>query len=108
MNDALLLAAYAELRSALANPECPERVKTACFGLSKCQTKLFCTVPESIRAEDATGLTDNARAFDRNFVPGLRLEPSDFLRELLAALRTFEWPRVLVLVLDATSNAGAS
>jgi hypothetical protein len=34
----------------------------------------------------------------------LRLEPSNLLRELLAALRALEWPRVLVLVHDALSD----
>jgi hypothetical protein len=34
----------------------------------------------------------------------LRLEPSNFLCELLTALRAFEWPKVLVLVHGATSN----
>jgi hypothetical protein len=107
MDDAPLLSAYAELRSALANPECPEGVKSACLSLSKFQQKLFCTVPDGGWAGDWAD-TDNAGTFDRNVMAlGLRLEPSNFLRELLTALRALEWPRVLVLIHDATSDGGS-
>lgn len=97
MNSAPLMEAYEELRTLLAGPDVPEHVVTACLGLSKCQTKLFCTVPEGYRTGDWARCANDAGASNRD-AWALRLEPSNFLRELLAALRAFEWPRVLVLV----------
>lgn len=99
MNDAPLMAAYAELRALLADPNVPEGVTAACFRLSECQTKLFCTVPDGYRAEERPKRVEYAGTFDGK-VWGLRFEPSNFLCELLAALRASEWPRVLVLVHD--------
>jgi hypothetical protein len=64
MNDAPLMEAYAELRSIADAEHVPPRVKSALLGLSKCQTKLFCTVCVdglAVRAPDG----------------GIRLEPSD-------------------------------
>lgn len=102
MNDEPLMAAYEELRTLLSGPDVPEGVYTECLRLSDFQTKLFCTVPEGYRTGDWTKTVGDAGAFNRDGWP-LRLEPSNFLRELLAALRAFEWPRVLVLVHGATS-----
>jgi hypothetical protein len=103
MNDAPLMAAYAELRSLLADPRCPEGVYAACLRLSDIQTKLFCSVSDSYRTEDGAKRVENAGALNL----GMRLEPSNFLRKLLAALRAFEWPRVLVLVHDALPDGGS-
>src|SRR5262249_942138 len=75
----------------------PPGVKAALLRLSECQTKLFCTVPESPGARDRSRGVQDTGALDLD-VHGLRLEPSNFLCELLAALRALEWPRVLVLV----------
>lgn len=94
LNDAPLQEAYAELRALLARPEVPERVYTACLGLSEVQTKLFCSVSDSYRTEDGTEMVQDAGALNL----GMRLEPSNFLRELLAALRAFDWPKVLSAV----------
>jgi hypothetical protein len=104
MNDVPLMAAYEELRSLLANPCVPEDVARACLRLSECQTKLFCTVPEGYRTGDWANRIENAGASDFKGW-GLRLEPSNLLRELLAALRAFEWPRVMILVHGATSGS---
>lgn len=98
MNDAPLMEAYAELRQLLSRPIVPEGIVTACLGLSECQTKLFSTHLERKGARDRPHRIDDAGAFDA----ALRLEPSDFLLELLAAIRASEWPRVLVLVSNAT------
>jgi hypothetical protein len=106
MNDAPLMEAYAELRALLADPLVPEGVVSACLRLSECQTKLFCSVPEGLRAGDRTDGANDTRTFDVD-AGVLRLEPSNFLCELLAALRAFEWPRVLVLVHEATSPVEA-
>ena len=103
MNDAPLMTAYEELRTLLADPRCPENVSAACLGLSECQTKLFCTVPDGYRTGDWAKTIGDAGAFNIDGWP-LRLEPSNFLRELLAALRALEWPRVLILVHEATSH----
>jgi hypothetical protein len=100
MNAAPLMEAYEELRMLLARPETPERVYAACLRLSHFQTKLFCSVSDSYRTWDGAEWVDHAGTLNG----GMRLEPSNFLRELLAALRTFEWPRVLILVHDATST----
>jgi hypothetical protein len=91
------MKAYAELRTLLENPELPEGVKSACLRLSEHQTKLFCTVPDGCGAWDGAELTGLAAAPDLN-VRGLRLEPSNFLCELLTAVRASEWPRVFVLI----------
>ena len=107
MSDASLMEACAELRALLANPNTPEGVVSACLRLSEYQTKLFCTVPESYRAADRSSEpVEHPGAFDRDKW-SLRLEPSNLLRELLAALLASEWPRVIVLVHDTTSD-GAS
>jgi hypothetical protein len=107
MDDTLLMEAYAELRALLANPTVPEGVVSACRRLSECQIKLFCTVPEGLGAGNRTKAVDDSRTFDLDS-GGLRLEPSNFLRELLTALRAFEWSKVLVLVHGATSSAELS
>ena len=105
MNDASLMAAYAELHS-LMDAEHVPRVKTALLSLSQRQTKLFCTVLESIGAADGSRLAHNAKTLygDGN---GLRLEPSNFLSELLAAMRTLEWPKVVILIHGLASPAEA-
>lgn len=82
-NYAPLMDAYADLRCLIAEESCPEAVVAACRTLSRHQTKLFCSVPD--------GAT------------GMRLEPSRFLGEIIAALRGSEWSRVLVLVLGIGS-----
>jgi hypothetical protein len=103
MNDsAPLMAAYAELRTLLHNPSVPERVLSACLSLSQHQTKLFVTVPEGGAATDGAELAGLPGAPNLD-VWGLRLEPSNFLGELIAAIRAAEWPRVLVLIHDAIS-----
>jgi hypothetical protein len=94
------MKAYQELRALLANPDVPERVYTACLGLSNFQTKLFCSVSDSYWTEDGASRIEHAGTLDGE----MRLEPSNFLCELLAALRAFEWPRVVVLVHEATSG----
>jgi hypothetical protein len=81
MDDAPLMEAYAELRALLANPSVPEGVVSACRGLSECQTKLYCVVPEGSGAGNRTKGVEDAGAFNLD-VRGLRLEPSNFLREL--------------------------
>jgi hypothetical protein len=103
MNDAPLMEAYAELRALLHNPCIPEGVTQACLSLSQHQTKLFCTVPDGYPTLDWAELAAPSEALDLN-VWGLCLEPSNFLCELIAALRTSEWPRVLILIHDATSD----
>jgi hypothetical protein len=115
MNDAPLMEAYEELRTLLAHPSVPERVVSACMGLSQFQTKLFCTVPDrtgpyrtvpdGYRAGDWSKGFEDTGALDGDGW-GLRLEPSNFLRELLAALRAFEWPKVLVLIHETCSPCG--
>lgn len=100
MNDASLMLAYEELRSLLARPDVPKGVYTACLCLSDFQTKLFCSVSDSYRTQHGTEWIEYAGTPDA----GMRLEPSNFLRELLAALRALEWPRVLVLVHGAISD----
>jgi len=52
LDDSALLEAYAELRTLLASPECPEWVVSTCLRLSECQTELFCTVPHGYRTGD--------------------------------------------------------
>jgi PHD/YefM family antitoxin component YafN of YafNO toxin-antitoxin module len=96
VNDAPLIAALSELGSLLSDPDIPEGVVLATSRLSECQTKLFRTHFHCHR----TGQREGGAFFSYS------LEPSDFLRELLAAVRAFEWPRVLVLVHDATSHGG--
>lgn len=103
MSDAPLMEAYAELRTLLEEPSVPEGVKLACLSLSQHQTKLFCTVPDGGAALDGAELSDLTGTLDLNGF-GLRLEPSNFLCELIAAIRASEWPRVLVLIHDATSD----
>ena len=103
INDAPLMQAYEELRALLADPCVPEGVISACLRLSECQTKLFCTHVDGHRARDRAGGTESG-ALGKT----LRLEPSNLLSELLAALRAFEWPRVLVLVHSACSTREAA
>ena len=100
LNDATLMVAYAELRELVDADHTPPRVKAACLGLGKHETKLFCTVLESNRAKDGAEPIDDARTPDGQgeVIVGLRLEPPNFLLELLAALRALEWPKVLVLI----------
>ena len=100
MNDASLMAAYAELRSILARPDVPEGVYAACLRLSDIQTKLFCSVSDSYRTGYGTECVQDAGALNL----GMRLEPSNFLCELLAAMRALEWPKVFILVHDAISD----
>src|ERR1700722_6367353 len=100
MNDKPLMDAYAELRALLSRPEVPEGVCAACLCLSNFQTKLFCSVSDSYRTKNGSGWVEHAGTPHL----GMLLEPSNFLRELLSALRALDWPRVLVLVHDATSD----
>jgi len=90
MNDAPLMEAYAELRALAEADHVPPGVQSALFRLSECQTKLFTMVCVQ---ELAFGAADGC----------IRLEPSNFLRELIKALSALDWPRVLLLVHDATS-----
>lgn len=103
MNDAPLQNAYAELRTLLGQPTVPEGVQSTCLRLSKVQTKLFCTVQEPLRASDGAAPVHNAGTLNGDGY-GLRLEPSNFLCELLAAIRASEWPRVIVLVHHALDS----
>jgi hypothetical protein len=92
MRDEALQQAYQELRALLDDPRCPERVKLACLRLSDVQIQLFCSVSDTYRTGLGTvGPENHSGASDL----GMRLEPSNFLRELLAALRAFDWPKVL-------------
>jgi hypothetical protein len=102
------MAAYAELRELVGADHTPPRVKATCLGLSQHQTKLFCTVLESNGAKDGAEPIDDARTPDGQgeVIVGLRLEPSNFLLELLAAMRALEWPKVLVLIHGLTPPAG--
>jgi hypothetical protein len=97
IDDAALQQADAELRSLLARPDVPEEVLSACLSLSECQHKLFLSMPNGYRTGDWSKLVDDAGTFNRDGWP-LRLEPSNLLRELIAALRAFEWPKVLILI----------
>jgi hypothetical protein len=94
LKDDALQIAYAELRRHVADPICPEWVKSSCLRLSEIQTKLFVTVPNCSAANDGTETVQNAGAPDGR----IRLEPSDFLCELLAAMRALDWPRVHILI----------
>ena len=87
------MEAYAELRALSEAEHVPPWVKSTLLGLSEHQTKLFVTVPD--RSSDRSPGFTGARTADRE---SIRLEPSNFLRELLAACRALEWPKVLVLV----------
>lgn len=84
-----------ELRLLLQSDHIPPRVKSACLCLSKDQKKLFAWVPEI----DGTSGTPA-------LLPGLHA--SDFLCELLKALRALDWPQVIVLVHDAFPDADSS
>jgi hypothetical protein len=106
INAAPLMEAYAELRTLLENPDAPKGVKLACLRLSQHQTKLFCTVPDGCGTGNKTELTDLSRTPDVNCW-GLRLEPSNLLCELITAMRASEWPRVFVLVHEASSYDAA-
>ena len=97
MNDAPLMKAYSELSGLVEAEHTPPWIKAACFSLSNQQSKLFSTVPDGYGAADWAKPVDDAGTLDAD-VFGLRLEPSKFLSELLAALRASEWPRVLVLI----------
>jgi len=92
INDAPLLATYAELRGLLAADHVPEGVKLAALRLGECQKKLFCFVGTPNPALGAVDLS-----------PGLH--PSDLLCELIQALRALDWPRFIVLVHDALSGS---
>jgi hypothetical protein len=101
------MAAYAELRELVDADHTPPGVKSACLSLSKYQPKLFCTVPEGCGAKDGAEPIDDPGALNGEVgAPSLRLEPSNFLHELLAALRAFEWPKVLVLIHGLAPPAG--
>ena len=76
--DGALMDAFAELRSLLARPEVPEGVYSACLRLSDFQTKLFCSVSDSYRTWDGAKWVEHAGTPHL----GMRLEPSNFLREL--------------------------
>jgi hypothetical protein len=87
--DSALMQAYSELRHYLASDEVPPRVKAALPGLTQGQKKLFITVgvPES-----ALGADDKA----------IRFEPSNLLLELVAAAKTLDWPKVAILIHEAS------
>ncbi len=74
-NDDPLMQAYEELRTLLA--AAPREVIANCLRLSRHQTKLFISV-----------LGDGP----------MRIEPSNFLNELLASLRASNWWYVGVLM----------
>jgi hypothetical protein len=90
----------AELRALLASPRLLVGVISACFRLTEDQTKIGCAVIERPGTGDGANRIKNSGTF--NFDDGsLRLEPSNLLCELLAALRALEWPQVPILVQDA-------
>lgn len=93
LNDASLLAALRELGDRLSAVDVPERVVETIPRLSDCQTKLFTTVVVQ-GAATVLGAADGI----------MRLEPSDLLLEMLAAVRASEWPRFIVLVHGAVSD----
>jgi hypothetical protein len=102
--NAPLITALQELGALLSDPGVPPGVVLAASSLSECQTKLFGTHHEG------HGATDGAKSIDDSWTldGSLRLEPSDLLCELLAAFRAFEWPKVLVLIHQASSLDGAA
>lgn len=87
----LLLQALRELGGVLSAVDVPQGVIDTFPSLSDLQTQLFTTV---LIPEFAGGAPDEV----------MRLEPTDLLLEMLAAARTSEWPRLVVLVHDAISN----
>jgi hypothetical protein len=95
MNDASLLAALRELGDRLNAVDVSERVSEALPPLGDCQNKLFTTV---LMGGQAAGTSDG----------GMRLEPSDLLPEMFAAVRAFEWPRFIVLVHDVHPDPASS
>jgi hypothetical protein len=89
-NDASLLDALRELGDRLSAVDVPERVVEALPRRSDRKKKLFTTV--FMRGQTA-GASDG----------GMRLEPSNLLLEMLAAVRTCEWPQFVVLIHDPLS-----
>jgi hypothetical protein len=85
-----------ELLRLLEADHVPPGVKLAVPRLSQVHKKLFVMVCEN---ELAFG-TSNQLA------PGLY--PSDFLCELVAAVRALDWPKVMVLVHEALSSSELS
>lgn len=84
------------LRGFLQAQHVPPRIKEACLCLSEHQLKLFRWIPN-------TQGTIDAGAFD----PFAGLYATDFLNELVAAFRAFDWPRVIVLVHGLSSDNSA-
>jgi hypothetical protein len=94
MNDAPYREKATELLTLLEAGHVPPRVKLAVPRLSECHSKLFCMVGEAYFAVGASNLS-----------PGLH--PSNLLCELVEATRALDWPKVLILVHNATSDEGS-
>jgi hypothetical protein len=93
MNDAPYHQKADELLAILAADHVPEEVKLAVPRLSDCHNKLFCMVGEPSVGKG-------------KIPPGIY--PSNFLCELVDAMKLSEWPRVLSLVgLCLAADAGA-
>jgi hypothetical protein len=91
MNDEPLFGALRELGDRFSAVDVPQRVIDTFPSLSDLQTKFFTTV---LVQGQAAGATNSI----------MRLEPSNLLLEMLAAVRACEWPRFIVLIHDATSS----
>jgi hypothetical protein len=91
LNETPLMEAYERLRTLAYAQHVPPWIKDALFGLSDCQHKLFVTV---FVQESALGAADGY----------IRFEPSNFLSELILAITALDWPRVMVLIHEATSD----
>ena len=92
MTDIPLVVALRELGDRLSSVDVPKGVIEAIPSLSELLLQLFTTV---FVAGAAGGTPDGI----------MRLEPSNLLLEMLAAVRAGEWPRFVVLIHDATSRA---
>lgn len=90
MNDAPYREKAAELLALLEGEHVPPGIKLAVPRLSEVHSKLFVMVGEPSPALRADYLA-----------PGIY--PSNLLCELVEALRALEWPKVVVLVHEATS-----
>ena len=76
------------------------RVVKAPLGFSQHFAKLVRAVPQGVGAKDGAKPAYDARTLHGQIevivVPSL--EPSNFLLELLAAMRALEWPKILVAI----------
>jgi hypothetical protein len=91
LNDHPYREKVAELSRLLDSDHVPPGVKLAVPSLSKCHNKLFVMVSKPSPALRADYLE-----------PGIY--PSDLLCKLVEAIQALEWPKVLVLVHEATSS----